>query len=99
MKMETSGGPESHRPIKKRKYLILDTSPSKPAQSATPLEATPEELDRRALTWFGRSRRELVAEAAYYLALRRGFAGGDSERDWHEAEEEIEQRLRKGPAV
>ena len=34
-------------------------------------------------------RRRLIAEAAYYRALRRGFANGSPESDWLEAEAEI----------
>jgi hypothetical protein len=35
----------------------------------------------------------MVAEAAYYRAEKRGFRGGDPERDWVEAEAEIETLL------
>jgi DUF2934 family protein len=38
-------------------------------------------------------RRRMVAEAAYYRALRRGFAAGGEVDDWLAAEQEIEQRL------
>jgi len=34
-------------------------------------------------------RRRMIAEAAYYRALRRGFANGSPESDWLEAEAEI----------
>ena len=34
-------------------------------------------------------RRRYVAEAAYYIAERRGFQGRRSEADWFEAEEQI----------
>ena len=37
--------------------------------------------------------RELIAEAAYYRALRRGFAPGHELADWIEAEAEIMTRL------
>jgi hypothetical protein len=35
----------------------------------------------------------MVAEAAYFKAQRRGFVGGDSKRDWAEAEAEIDAWL------
>lgn len=38
-------------------------------------------------------RRRMIAEAAYYMAEQRGFAGGDPERDWLEAETLVSQRL------
>ncbi len=38
-------------------------------------------------------RRRLVAERAYYLAEKRGFAGGDPRDDWLQAEAEINREL------
>jgi hypothetical protein len=35
----------------------------------------------------------MIAEAAYYLAQRRGFAPGSELEDWLAAESEIEQLL------
>jgi len=35
----------------------------------------------------------MIAEAAYYLAQKRGFSGGDPVSDWIAAESEIETRL------
>lgn len=39
-------------------------------------------------------REQMIAEAAYFRAERRGF-GGDTVRDWCEAEAEIDARLRR----
>lgn len=36
----------------------------------------------------------MVAEAAYYIAQRRGFVGGDAIADWVAAEAEVDARLR-----
>ncbi len=38
-------------------------------------------------------RRRMIAEAAYYRALQRGFVGGSSEDDWLRAEREINNAL------
>jgi hypothetical protein len=38
-------------------------------------------------------RRQMIAEAAYYIAEQRGFYGGDTVRDWLLAETEIDRRL------
>lgn len=38
-------------------------------------------------------RRHMIADAAYYRAERRGFAGGDPVADWLEAEAEIDASL------
>lgn len=40
-------------------------------------------------------RRRMIAEAAYYRAERRGFAGGDPVEDWLTAEAEIEGRFNR----
>jgi hypothetical protein len=40
-------------------------------------------------------REQMIAEAAYFRAERRGFNGGDPVRDWCEAEAEIDARLRQ----
>jgi hypothetical protein len=40
-------------------------------------------------------RRQMIAEAAYFRAERRGFSGGDPIRDWCEAEAEVDVRLRQ----
>ena len=41
-------------------------------------------------------REQLIAEAAYYRAERRGFQGGDPVQDWIEAEAEVERTLSTG---
>ena len=38
-------------------------------------------------------RRQMIAEAAYYLAEQRGFNGGNPELDWFRAEQQIENLL------
>ncbi len=38
-------------------------------------------------------RRQMIAEAAYFRAERRGFAPGAESEDWLESEAEIEQLL------
>jgi DUF2934 family protein len=40
-------------------------------------------------------RRQMIAEAAYFRAERRGFSGGDAVADWIEAEAEVEERVRQ----
>ena len=38
---------------------------------------------------------EMIAEAAYYRAQKRGFAPGAEAQDWLDAEAEVIQRVRK----
>jgi hypothetical protein len=40
-------------------------------------------------------REQMIAEAAYFRAERRGFEGGDAVRDWCEAEVEIDALLER----
>ncbi|UCG71660.1 MAG: DUF2934 domain-containing protein [Chromatiales bacterium] len=40
-------------------------------------------------------RRQLIAEAAYFRALSRGFEGGDAVEDWLVAEREVDKSLAK----
>ncbi len=42
-------------------------------------------------------RRHMIAEAAYYRALQRGFQGGDPVDDWLQAEKEIAQATQSRP--
>lgn len=39
------------------------------------------------------TRQKMIAEAAYYIAERRGFAGNESYDDWVKAEAEIDAML------
>ncbi|MBI3525740.1 MAG: DUF2934 domain-containing protein [Betaproteobacteria bacterium] len=41
-------------------------------------------------------RRRYIELAAFYIAERRGFSGGNSLEDWLQAEAEIDQLLRQG---
>jgi hypothetical protein len=41
-------------------------------------------------------RQRMIAEAAYYRALQRGFADGTPEQDWYLAEAEIENAIARG---
>jgi len=43
-------------------------------------------------------RRQMIQEAAYYRAQRRGFAAGDPVADWLEAEAEVDRLLGKPDA-
>lgn len=43
-------------------------------------------------------RHRMIAEAAYYRALQRGFSGGSAEDDWVHAEREINSTLLGSPS-
>ena len=44
-------------------------------------------------------RYRMVCEAAYFIAERRGFVGGDSAQDWVLAERQIDAMLAATPAA
>lgn len=78
--------PRAEAPAPKVEAAISEKPPvKKPAVRPASSEAqqiSPEERQR------------LVAEAAYYIAERRGFATGYEQEDWLAAEAEVEQRLK-----
>ena len=75
----------------KRQYVILPASTNRAGALQAPA-ARP--LDEIALETYSKSRRELIAEAAYLRALGRGFRGGSAVEDWLAAEAEINAMLR-----
>lgn len=66
------------------------TAAKKPAPSRT---ASRGRASSRAKDVTPEERYHMIAEAAYYIAERRGFLGGDLEADWLEAEREIDRKL------
>lgn len=40
-------------------------------------------------------RQRMIAEAAYYIAEKRGFAAGNHDADWAEAERQIDELIAK----
>lgn len=77
-------------PARKKKKYVIRARPAREERASVDLEAI-------ALGRYARSRGELIAKAAYFLALARGFAGGDPIDDWLRAEAEIDARLRGAP--
>lgn len=61
------------------------TAVKKPAKAAAPASVANAE-----------QRRCYIEVAAYYIAERRGFQGGNPADDWMKAEAEIERLLREG---
>ena len=53
-------------------------------------EVTSSQLERREIPSFSIDREARIAEAAYWRAERRGFAGGQELDDWLAAEREVD---------
>jgi hypothetical protein len=66
-------------------------APVKPGASRGQAATSSSATGAKQLT--AEERQRYVAEAAYYIAERRGFQGGVSEEDWAEAEAQIERML------
>jgi hypothetical protein len=71
---------------------MADVQAGAPRKLLTEQREAPFESNLRAEISHEDLRRQ-IAEAAYYRALRRGFAPGYEERDWIEAEAEVMTRL------
>jgi hypothetical protein len=56
-------------------------------------EVTLRELEEAGIS--AEEREEMIAEAAYYRALSRGFEGDEHLRDWFEAEKIVDAMLHK----
>lgn len=61
--------------------VLPDSAPNEAADPSAAMEPSHEE------------RHEMVRVAAYYRAERRGFAPGGAERDWLEAEADIDRLI------
>jgi hypothetical protein len=69
-----------------------------PSRSAAAAEATTASSGAAARAAVSpEERHRMIAEAAYYRALARGFSGGDPLADWLEAEAEIDRMLSATP--
>lgn len=60
------------------------------------LQDLPQPKTTAAVTVSAELRHQMIAEAAYYLAEKRNFQGGDPVNDWLEAEAIIDQALLSG---
>jgi hypothetical protein len=79
---------------RKRQYVILSSSEDSKTPGPQPERApVPRSLDEIALANWSKTRRALIAEAAYFRASCRGFRGGSNLEDWLAAEAEIDAML------
>ena len=85
------------QPVKKTSFRINAAA----TKTAPPSSATAGETKKAAGANVGspriqiteKERHDLIAHAAYLAAARRGFQGGSPERDWLDAEAEIDASL------
>jgi len=76
--------PESRIASDDRPPQLKDSNPSE-----TQMPGSNEPQNLQANAW-SHERRGKIAEAAYYRAEQRGFAPGNEDADWLEAENEID---------
>lgn len=84
---ETPKKAPAAKPASSAASAALDAPRAKSSttQPAAPAKAKPQVSSEQ--------RRQYVAEAAYFIAERRGFVGGTEHQDWLEAEVLIERML------
>lgn len=64
------------------------------AASSGPARSRSQKVTKTIIT--SEDRHRMIAEAAYYLAEKRGFQGGCPEGDWHLAAQEIDKTIMGG---
>ncbi len=80
-------------PDKPGKPAAKTTAAKRTATKTRPAAAKPRSKASKAGRVSADERMRLVAEAAYFKAEKRAFAGGSALRDWIEAEAEIDALL------
>lgn len=94
-KKKTSAAKTRARPAKtSAKSAAIATAVHDAVAPEKTTHATNEALQGGAPPAAGDDLRQLIAEAAYYRAERRGFAPGGEELDWLEAEAEVRRKRR-----
>lgn len=102
IKTVTQSAPAAPKPVPSPEKVNVET-PKPPAtakavtetrstKTQSGLEATVKGADpKKAVS--DEQRAQWIAEAAYFIAQRRGFSGGSADEDWREAEKEINRLL------
>jgi len=85
----------SAAPKKKAAKAAPASTPKTPAARTTPAR-NPRESGAKAKPVGTDQRRNYIEVAAYYIAERRGFIGGNEADDWAAAEAEIDRLLLEG---
>lgn len=87
--------PHDRQPLDVTPPIVHEKAAEPPASVPLPTGTEPAPAAPSACRdWSDRDDRyEMIAEAAYFKAERRGFGLGDEELDWLEAEEELYERL------
>ena len=89
---KTGGESAGERTSTRKPAARNKTAARKPATKKVTRKASGATKDsKKNIT--GDERRRMVAEAAYYLAEGRGFAGGDPKQDWLDAEADVDAAL------
>lgn len=85
-------------PLPAKKSTTTTTkSVAKPAEakSDTPAKPAPAKAAAVKPALSPAERMKMIAEAAYYLAQKRGFTGGNELTDWVTAEKQVDAQLNK----
>jgi hypothetical protein len=90
-----AGGTPAHRCLKQEEKMKSRTESPVKSRSAAPAKRGRSARQTEASSGnYECPREQMIAEAAYYRAERRGFAPGNEMSDWLEAEADVEGVLR-----
>jgi hypothetical protein len=81
----------------KKSTTTTAKSAAKPAEARSDVPAKPAPAKAATVkpTLSPAERMKMIAEAAYYLAQKRGFSGGNELSDWVTAEKQVDALLTK----
>jgi hypothetical protein len=94
-KAAVSSEPKAKAPVAKP---AAKPAPKKPAAAASKKMAAdpPKKSSRKTSVFSPEKRYQMICDAAYFMAEKRGFIGGDPVRDWAVAEAEIDMLIKSG---
>lgn len=92
--MATRRKPKSEKAPGRKPAARRASSPKKPAAAARAAKPKPKPRARKPARAIPREERHRqIAEAAYFLALRKGFENSDPRQNWVEAERQVDAEL------
>jgi DUF2934 family protein len=92
--MSNPAKPANSRSAKPLMALVPSVAPGTPTEAKPNSGSKPDSpRGRSPVSMTVETRRAMIAEAAYYIAERRGFGSGRDVEDWLRAEEQIDSAL------
>lgn len=91
---KTETAPKTTAPAAKKAARTASPAAKAPEQKAAPAKkAAKPAAPKRAPAVTPEERWQMISEAAYFLAEKRGFSGGNPCDDWTQAEQQVDTEL------